>query len=466
MIVAIARPQALVTLPSQHETIILAMDVSGSMRATDVEPNRLAARAGGGARVRQRPAAAHADRRRVVRRHGCRGAAADAHARRHHRRDRPLPAAARHRGRQRHPGVAEDDLPRRRVRLAVVESARRPIEGDAARQQAGRSGQSRGQAGAARLVTRRPAIILLTDGQTTTGPDPIEAARMAGRARRARLHGRHRHRRGRDDRRRRLVDARAPRRGVAEADRHPRAASISTPGLAAELRRSPTDAELADGAGTQGNRDPPRCFAAAAHHGAGALLSALLSLYGSIASARSSVQSRQVGSPRDSEPRSRHEPAGPPRGELPERVARRKSSAHVDLCPRSAGENRDRPSRGSASRSSIINHRRFRAHVPARPPRRRNLDGPRRRHDPSRWKCPPTPPYARPGRRRELRRAIAFSACSAGLYRARWYSNGDEIAFVSTVFLARPIGGTLKPDGEETTRDALLYRTPRWRRCR
>jgi Ca-activated chloride channel homolog len=43
MIVAIARPQATVTLPSQSETIILAMDVSGSMRAQDVEPNRLAA---------------------------------------------------------------------------------------------------------------------------------------------------------------------------------------------------------------------------------------------------------------------------------------------------------------------------------------------------------------------------------------------------------------------------------------
>jgi Ca-activated chloride channel family protein len=43
MIIAIARPQATVTLPSQHETIILAMDVSGSMRAADVEPNRLAA---------------------------------------------------------------------------------------------------------------------------------------------------------------------------------------------------------------------------------------------------------------------------------------------------------------------------------------------------------------------------------------------------------------------------------------
>jgi len=43
MIVAIARPAAVVTLPSQHETIILAMDVSGSMRAVDVKPTRLAA---------------------------------------------------------------------------------------------------------------------------------------------------------------------------------------------------------------------------------------------------------------------------------------------------------------------------------------------------------------------------------------------------------------------------------------
>jgi len=43
LITAIARPQALLTLPSQHETVILAMDVSGSMRANDVEPSRLAA---------------------------------------------------------------------------------------------------------------------------------------------------------------------------------------------------------------------------------------------------------------------------------------------------------------------------------------------------------------------------------------------------------------------------------------
>jgi Ca-activated chloride channel family protein len=43
LIAAVARPSAVMTLPSQHETVILAMDVSGSMRASDVEPNRLAA---------------------------------------------------------------------------------------------------------------------------------------------------------------------------------------------------------------------------------------------------------------------------------------------------------------------------------------------------------------------------------------------------------------------------------------
>lgn len=43
MLLAAARPLAIVNLPLQQETIILAMDVSGSMRATDVQPNRLVA---------------------------------------------------------------------------------------------------------------------------------------------------------------------------------------------------------------------------------------------------------------------------------------------------------------------------------------------------------------------------------------------------------------------------------------
>ena len=43
MLVASSRPFAVVSLPSQNETIILAMDVSGSMRATDVLPDRITA---------------------------------------------------------------------------------------------------------------------------------------------------------------------------------------------------------------------------------------------------------------------------------------------------------------------------------------------------------------------------------------------------------------------------------------
>ena len=43
MLLAASRPLAVVTLPMQQETIMLAMDVSGSMRATDVLPSRMVA---------------------------------------------------------------------------------------------------------------------------------------------------------------------------------------------------------------------------------------------------------------------------------------------------------------------------------------------------------------------------------------------------------------------------------------
>ena len=43
MLLAAARPVATLSLPSTQQTIMLAMDVSGSMRATDVQPNRLVA---------------------------------------------------------------------------------------------------------------------------------------------------------------------------------------------------------------------------------------------------------------------------------------------------------------------------------------------------------------------------------------------------------------------------------------
>jgi Ca-activated chloride channel family protein len=43
LVASIARPQADMMLPSRHRDVILAIDISGSMRATDVKPNRLAA---------------------------------------------------------------------------------------------------------------------------------------------------------------------------------------------------------------------------------------------------------------------------------------------------------------------------------------------------------------------------------------------------------------------------------------
>ena len=43
LLLASARPMARITLPSSQKTLILAMDVSGSMRATDVKPSRIVA---------------------------------------------------------------------------------------------------------------------------------------------------------------------------------------------------------------------------------------------------------------------------------------------------------------------------------------------------------------------------------------------------------------------------------------
>ena len=43
LIAAVSRPQAVVVLPSMQKNVILAIDTSGSMRATDVKPNRLSA---------------------------------------------------------------------------------------------------------------------------------------------------------------------------------------------------------------------------------------------------------------------------------------------------------------------------------------------------------------------------------------------------------------------------------------
>lgn len=56
MIVALGRPAATVTLPSQQGTVILSVDISGSMRAQDIQPSRLeAAKAAARAFVEKQP---------------------------------------------------------------------------------------------------------------------------------------------------------------------------------------------------------------------------------------------------------------------------------------------------------------------------------------------------------------------------------------------------------------------------
>jgi Ca-activated chloride channel family protein len=178
MIIAIARPAAVVTLPSQHETIILSMDVSGSMRATDVKPSRIAA-AQDAARafVAEQPKS-HADRRRLVRRHGIGRAIAHAQPR---RTSSPRSTAS---SCSAAPPVgsgilvalkmifpdAEFDLrasnPRAQpLKASPLDPQKAADKGDAKTVPAGSYSSA--------------AIILLTDGQTTTGPDPIESARIA-----------------------------------------------------------------------------------------------------------------------------------------------------------------------------------------------------------------------------------------------------------------------------------------------
>jgi len=56
MLVALARPVSVVTLPAQEGTVILTMDVSGSMRADDLKPTRLdASKAAARAFVEKQP---------------------------------------------------------------------------------------------------------------------------------------------------------------------------------------------------------------------------------------------------------------------------------------------------------------------------------------------------------------------------------------------------------------------------
>src|SRR5712692_478933 len=171
LIVAVARPSAVMTLPSQHETVILAMDVSGSMRATDVEPNRLAAaQAAAKTFVAQQPGNVRIG---VV---AFAGTATVAQAPTRNREE--VIAAIDRFQLQRATAIGSAII----VSLATLF----PDHGlDVASFSYGAEAARKGQKQAAAFKPVPPGsyqsavIILLTDGQRTTGPDSVQAARLA-----------------------------------------------------------------------------------------------------------------------------------------------------------------------------------------------------------------------------------------------------------------------------------------------
>jgi Ca-activated chloride channel family protein len=169
---ALARPAAVVSLPSAEKTVVLAIDVSGSMRATDVLPDRMtAAKEAAKAFVAELPRSV---RIAVVQ---FAGTAAVVQAPTLSRDD--VVAAIDRFQLQRGTAIGSGIVlslatlfPDAGIDLSQITGQRAmpPAPGDPPKLE---------------FMPVEPgsypsaAIILLTDGQRTTGPDPLEAAKMA-----------------------------------------------------------------------------------------------------------------------------------------------------------------------------------------------------------------------------------------------------------------------------------------------
>ena len=185
-LLAVARPVAMVTLPSEGRMIILAMDVSRSMLATDVKPDRItAAKAAAKTFMQEVPANIKIGIVTFA------GTAAVVQAPTYNRED--LVAAIDRFDLQRHTAIGSGIM----ASLATIF----PDEGIVVEQgYTGGWGMQAPAPAAPRTapIARAPkpeakkefkpvpagsytsaSIILLTDGRRTTGPDPLESARMA-----------------------------------------------------------------------------------------------------------------------------------------------------------------------------------------------------------------------------------------------------------------------------------------------
>ncbi|MDO9596903.1 MAG: VWA domain-containing protein [Azoarcus sp.] len=172
LLLAATRPTALISLPSQQETIILAMDVSGSMRAADVQPNRLiAAQEAAKAFIAELPRHVRVGVVQFA------GTAAVVQPPTHSREDvvAAIDRFQLQRGTATGSGIVlslATLFPEAGIDLSHITGQRAMPPGPSDLPQPAFTPVAPGSYSSA-------AIIMLTDGQQTTGPDPLEAARMA-----------------------------------------------------------------------------------------------------------------------------------------------------------------------------------------------------------------------------------------------------------------------------------------------
>jgi Ca-activated chloride channel family protein len=179
-IIAVARPHAAIRLPSGQRTIILAIDVSLSMRATDVQPSRfVAAQEAAKTFIREQPPDVRIG---IV---SFAGTAAVVQAPTQSRED--LVAAIDRLELQRHTAIGSAVvvslatlLPDAGIDVGAAPSGMRPGE-----KRRGAPIEDARKRPSPAFTPVPPgshstgAVILLTDGRRTMGPDPVEAARMA-----------------------------------------------------------------------------------------------------------------------------------------------------------------------------------------------------------------------------------------------------------------------------------------------
>lgn len=179
MIVAIARPASVISLPYQYETVVLAIDASGSMRAADVAPTRIAAAR---AAARSFVAAQPRDTRIGVVAFAATASVVQAPTL---NRDDILAALDRIQL-QKGTAIGSAILVSLKLIFPDVEFDLRAANPRPGGGREAQRGASLDAAPGTQVAGAKPpgsvksaAIVLLTDGQTTAGPDPFEAARMA-----------------------------------------------------------------------------------------------------------------------------------------------------------------------------------------------------------------------------------------------------------------------------------------------